>query len=138
MRSSRSAPAAATRRASTDALIDRALALSLTDAVPTQEVVFLLVRLLQNRCARERTWQFLKRRWPRLRKRMPPMLVSRPVEALPELQTAAHRRDVASFFRAHPVPAAARAVRQALERFDHNAAFRRREAPRLRRWLELH
>ncbi|UCE85228.1 MAG: M1 family metallopeptidase, partial [Deltaproteobacteria bacterium] len=97
-----------------DALIDRALALSLTDAVPTQEVVFLLVRLLQNRCARERTWQFLKRRWPRLHKRMPPMLVSRPIEALPELQTAAHRRDVASFFRAHPVPAAARAVRQAL------------------------
>jgi puromycin-sensitive aminopeptidase len=119
-------------------LVQRALALSLTDAVPTQEVAFLLVRLLQNPGAHESAWQFVKRRWPRLRKRMPPMLISRPVEALPALQTPAYRRDVASFFRANPVPAAARAVRQALERFDHNAEFRRREAPRLHRWLELH
>jgi puromycin-sensitive aminopeptidase len=115
--------------------IDRTLRLSLTDAVPTQEVAFLYVRLLQNPAARERTWQFMKRRWSALERRMPPMLISRPVEATPALKTRAYRRDVAAFFREHPVPAAARAVRQALERFDRNAAVRRSEVPRLRRFL---
>jgi hypothetical protein len=47
----------------------------------------------------------------------------------------AWRRDVATFFRAHPLPTAARALRQALERFSLNAELRRREAPGLARWL---
>jgi hypothetical protein len=42
---------------------------------------------------------------------------------------------VASFFRANPVPTGARAVRQALEKFDLNLEFQARAAPALRRWL---
>ena len=78
----------------------------------------------------------MKRRWSALRKRMPPMLVTRPIEALPALGTRAARRDVAGFFRNHPVPTGARAVKQTLEQFDLNLAFERRAVPVLRRWLE--
>ena len=117
------------------ALVARALALPLSKDVATQDVAILLARLLANRAARERTWAFVKRRWPALRRRMPPMLGSRVVEATPALQTPAWRRDVAAFFRAHPLPTAARALRQALERFSLNAELRRREAPGLARWL---
>ncbi len=117
------------------ALVERALALPLSEEVATQDVAILLARLLGNRAARERTWSFVKRRWAALRRRMPPMLASRVVEATPALQTAAWRRDVAAFFRAHPGPTAARALRQALERFALNAELRRREAPGLARWL---
>jgi aminopeptidase N len=119
-------------------LIDRALALALDPIVPTQDVAILLVRLLHNRAARERAWEFVKRRWAALRRRMPPMLVSRVVEATPMLQTPAYRTDVAAFFRAHPVPTAERALRQALERFALHAELRRRAAPGLRRFLEAH
>jgi len=117
-------------------LVERTLALTLSDTVPTQDVVFVLARLLANRAARERTWGFVKRRWSALRKRMPPMLVTRLVEGTPALQTKAAKRDVASFFRTHPIPTARRALQQALERFDLNAELRQREAPGLRRWCE--
>ena len=117
------------------ALVERALALPLSTEVATQDVAILLARLLNNRTARTHTWTFVKRGWPALRRRMPPMLASRVVEATPALQTPAHRRDVAAFFRAHPLPTAARALRQALERFRLNAELRRREARGLARWL---
>jgi puromycin-sensitive aminopeptidase len=117
-------------------LVERTLRLTLSESVPTQDVVFVLTRLLANRAARERAWSFVKTKWMALRKRMPPMLVTRLVEATPALQTAALKRDVASFFRAHPLPTAKRPLEQALERFDLNAELRRREAPGLRRWLE--
>lgn len=117
------------------ALVDRTLAATLDELVPTQDVAILLVRLLGNPAARERTWAFVKRKFTALRKRMPPMLAGRVVEALSALQTPAHRRDVRAFFRAHPLPTAERALRQCLERFDLNTAIRRRTAPELRRWL---
>jgi puromycin-sensitive aminopeptidase len=117
------------------ALFERTLQLSLGDAVGTQDVALVLVRLLGNPAARERTWAFMKRRWSALLRRMPPMLVTRPVEALPALGGRTARNDVAAFFKAHPVPTAARALRQALERFDLDLELRRRAAPDLGRWL---
>ena len=118
------------------ALVKRALGLALTRTIGTQDVALLLTRLLQNPAAREAAWEFMKRRWPALRRRLPPMLVTRPIEATPGLGTRAHRRDVAAFFRANPVPTAVRAVRQALERFDLDLALVEREAPGLARWLD--
>jgi len=117
------------------AQIERTLALSLTDAVATQDVIFLLARLLGNPAAREPTWRFVKRHWARLRRRMPSLLAGRLIEATPALLTPAYRRDVASFFSKHPVPSGARALRQALERFDAYRALRRPAAAALERFL---
>jgi aminopeptidase N len=117
------------------ALVERTLALSLGEAVATQDVVFLLSRLLANPFARERTWRFVKQRWPRLRRRMPTLLAGRLIEATPALLTPRHRRDVARFFAGHPVPSGARALRQALERFDVYRALRRPAAAALDRFL---
>jgi len=116
-------------------LIDAALATSLTDTVPTQDVIFLLGRLLANPAARERTWAFIVRRWPKLRRRMPALFASRLIEATPSLLTPAYRREVAAFFREHPVPSGERALRQALERFDWYRGFRRRAADGVTAWL---
>ena len=82
------------------------------------------------------TWRFIQRRWKALGPRVSPGLAPRLVAALPALETRAHRREVAAFVRAHPLPTAARALRQALERFDADAEFRRRAAPELRRILD--
>jgi puromycin-sensitive aminopeptidase len=117
-------------------LVDRALALTLTDSVGTQDVALLLSRLIANRGASERAWAFWKRRFTKLRRRMPPMLVTRPIEALPALGTKVWRRDVASFFRENPVPTGARSVKQTLEQFDLNLAFDARTKDELSRWLE--
>jgi aminopeptidase N len=117
------------------ALIERTLALSLTDTVATQDVIFLLTRLLANSAARETTWSFIKKRWPKLSRRVPSLLASRLIDATPSLLTPAYRRDVAAFFRAHPVASGERALRQALERFDWYKTFRRTAGPALRKRL---
>ena len=116
-------------------LVDETLAMSLTERVPTQDVVFLLNRLMANPAARERTWAFIKRRWPRLRRRMPSLFASRLIESTPQLLTAEYRKDVARFFRENPVPSGDRALRQALERFDWYRGFHREAAARLAAWL---
>jgi puromycin-sensitive aminopeptidase len=117
------------------ALVDRTLELALGDDVPTQDVVPLLIRLLQNRAARELTWRFVQDRWADVSPRVPPGLASRLINALPALQTRAYRKQVADFFKAHPQPTAKRALKQALERFDLDGELRRRTAPALGRWL---
>jgi len=116
-------------------LVARSLALCLEDEVATQDVVSLLTRLLANRLGREATWSFIRRRWSALRKRIPPQHGSRLIAATPALLSREHRREVASFFREHPLPASERALRQALERFDWYADFRRRAAPQLESYL---
>jgi puromycin-sensitive aminopeptidase len=116
-------------------LVERALSLTLTDAVGTQDVAILLTRLVSNRAAGEQAWSFWKKRFAKLRRRMPPMLVTRPIEALPTLGTRAHRKDVATFFRANPVPTGARAVKQTLEQFDLNLGFDERVKGELGRWI---
>ena len=116
--------------------MDRTLALCLGARVATQDVVFLLARLLRNPAARERTWAFTVRRWSRLRKRIPPLLASRVIEATSALLTDAHRREVAKFFRDNPVASGERALRQTLERFAWYKGFRRKAAADLTRWLD--
>jgi puromycin-sensitive aminopeptidase len=116
-------------------LVDETLAMSLTERVPTQDVVFLLNRLMANPAARERTWAFIKRRWPGLRRRMPALFASRLIESTPQLLTTEYRKDVARFFRENPVPSGDRALRQALERFDWYRGFHRDAAAHLEAWL---
>ena len=107
----------------------------LTPEVPTQDVAFLVIRLFSNPEGREEAWRFLRRKWAPLRKRVPPLMISRMIEATPALRTPRHAREVREFFRDHPVPEAARAIRQASERFRLNAELRRRTAGPLATWL---
>jgi puromycin-sensitive aminopeptidase len=116
-------------------LVQEVLRTTLTPAIPTQDVALVLARLIGNRFAREATFEFVQAHWAELRERMPAMLVSRLVDALPALRTEAHRKQMLAFFSANPLPTAARALRQADERFRLAATFRKHAVPALRRWL---
>jgi len=117
------------------ALVQRTLGLSLGDEIPTQDVVPLLIRLLHNPDAREDTWAFIQARWNALQPRISTGLAPRLVTALPALGTREYRKQVADFFKAHPLPSATRALRQALEAFQLEAELRRRLLPQLRNYL---
>jgi len=117
------------------ALVKRTLASTLSEEIPTQDVGLVYMRLFANADAREHTWAFIKKNWTAVAKRLPPMMVSRVVDSTPTLRSKEYRRDVAAFFKAHPVPTARRALQQALERFDLNAELSRRTAKSLGRWL---
>jgi hypothetical protein len=116
-------------------LVQDVLRVTLTPAIPTQDVALVLARLIGNRFAREATFEFVQAHWAELRERMPAMLVSRLVDALPALRTEAYRKQMLAFFSANPLPTAARALRQADERFRLAATFRKHAVPALRRWL---
>jgi hypothetical protein len=62
-------------------------------------------------------------------------MISRLIESTPMLREPRYAREIARFFRQHPVAEAKRALRQALEVFRLNAELRRRTAPGLARWL---
>src|SRR5262249_42679299 len=64
----------------TPATLERTLAAICTPEIPTQDVAFILMRLLSNPPVREEAWRFMKRRWTALRKRIPPLMISRLVE----------------------------------------------------------
>jgi puromycin-sensitive aminopeptidase len=115
--------------------VARTLALCTNGQIPTQDVALVLVRLLHNPSAREATWRFMRRHWRKLEARLPGTLVGRVIEATPELQSEAHRRQLLAFFARHPVPMAERAIKQAGERFRLDAALRKRAAPALGAWL---
>ena len=117
------------------ATLRRTLAAVLTPEIPTQDVAFVLMRLLGNPPVARETWAFMKKRWSAIRKRVPPLMLSRLVDATPSLREPKYGREVAAFFRTHPLPEAARALKQALEVFRLNAELRQRTAPGLEEWL---
>ena len=112
------------------------IGLLLGPEVPTQDLAFVLMRLFQNPAGGDMAWRFVQRRWTALRKRIPPLMLSRLVEATPALREPRYAHEVRAFFTARPVPEAARALKQALERFRLNAELRRRTGRALARWLE--
>jgi len=115
--------------------LERTLAAVLTPEIPTQDVAFVLIRLLGNPFARVAAWRFIQKRWSAIRRRVPPLMLSRLVDATPALREPRHAREVQSFFRRHPLPEAERALKQALEVFRLNDELRRREAKGVGRWL---
>jgi puromycin-sensitive aminopeptidase len=117
------------------ALVDSVLSCCLSARIPTQDVAFVLARLLRNPHAQAQAFDFMRAHWSELRERVPSMLVSRLIDALPALGGEQQRRAVMNFFASHPVPTATRALRQADERFRLDARFRKRAAPVLRQWL---
>jgi puromycin-sensitive aminopeptidase len=95
----------------------------------------LLARLFENPAARDQTWDFMRSRWDALSPRIPAGLASRLVGALAALRTPERRAEIVAFFEAHPVPSAARALRQTLERLDLDARLRAHLAPQLASFL---
>lgn len=118
------------------ALVQRTLDLALTDEIPTQDVAFIIARLFSNPQGRAPSWKFLTKRWGVLKKRIPPLMLSRLIEATPALRDPTYASAVRSFFTTHPVPEARRALKQAAEVFRLNTELRKRTAPAVARWLE--
>jgi aminopeptidase N len=118
------------------ALIRRTLDLTLTPAVRSQDVGLLFGRLMGRPAAREVSWAFAKAQWSALVTKLgtfqgiPDILSS--TASFCSLHAAA---DVRQFVARNPVPTAARAVQQALERIESCVDMDKRQSASLERWL---
>ena len=117
------------------ALADRTIAFALSADVRSQDAPILIGQLLGG-AARERTWTALSTQWSTVAGRLGdfqamPYIVG----ALGGFCTAARADEIRAFFKAHPVPAAARSLTQALERIDSCIALDRRQSAPFAAWL---
>ncbi len=114
---------------------DRTLAFALSSEVRSQDAPALLAQLL-NSGAQDKTWTALSSQWDAVEKRLGafqalPYIVT----ALGGFCTAARATEIRAFFAAHPVPAAARGLAQALERIDSCVALDTRQSAPFSAWL---
>jgi puromycin-sensitive aminopeptidase len=112
-------------------LMDRTLALALSDEVRSQNAPFLLSKAMANRDAGDRAWRFVKEHWEEANRRLPPNTIIYLADGVRFLTTPELEADVQAFFAEHDIPQAKKMLRQVLERQRINVAFRRRVEPQL-------
>jgi len=116
------------------AAVDQVLAHCLDGTVPQEQLRTVLAPMLGRRAAQHRTWAFIKDNWDVIGPRVGLMGVSRLVESCGSLPVEL-ADEVASFFAAHPVDEAKRALAKAEEALALRRELVQREAARLSEWL---
>lgn len=110
-------------------LVDRALAMTLTDEVRPQDRAHLYARLLGSRAARDAAWQFVRARWDELAGHLDPMLQQNIVRALAQLTPAAMADEVLAFLPTRVTDETRETVAQTVEQLRIDAAVCRRLTP---------
>jgi puromycin-sensitive aminopeptidase len=120
-------------------LLQEALELSLSPDVRSQDTIRVVAGVAANPHGREAAWEFVKANWAEFDRRYGGggFLIVRLIESVASsFASAAKEREVAEFFTAHPVPAAARTVQQCLERIRINTRWLTQNHRALEAWLK--
>ena len=111
--------------------IDRLLAMSITDAVRTQNAPYLIRRAMGNRNHGTRSWDFVRANWTVINERFPSNSIVRLLEGIRGLSKPDVADSVFAWFEDHEVPQGDKTLAQHLERLEVNVALRARESDRL-------
>jgi aminopeptidase N len=117
-------------------LVQRDLDFSVSPQVRNQDAVFQFVIALRDPRTREQSWAFIKANWDKVQAQLTEGLGEYLVGATGGFCSAGARDDVSSFFQAHRVAAADRALKRALNQIDACIEFRSQQEPNLKTWLE--
>lgn len=112
-------------------LIQRALALAMTDEVRPQDRTFLFATLLGRPASRLAAWSFVRDRWDTIQAGMDPMLMQGLVRALSQLTPADVAVEVQAFLQEHTTPQTRETIAQAIEQLRIDAATVQRLRPAL-------
>lgn len=115
------------------------LKFALSDGVRSQDRYVLLGGFGSNAACREQAWEFVKREWKTVTSFFSGGnlgMMTRIIEGSTQgFRTESHAKDVQSFFKAHPVQGAQRAVQQSIEVIRANARWEARDRADLSAWL---
>jgi len=118
------------------ALVARTLAFAMSPQVRSQDTPVLLSMLLASPASQGPAWAFVKDQWPAIVAKLGVFQgVPGVVNALGAFCSTDRATDITAFFKANPVPEAARALQQATERISACAAVDTRQSPPFARWL---
>src|ERR687897_899397 len=113
----------------------RALELTLSGAVRTQDAPYLLRETLTNRDNGAAALDFVVDHWGEITERFPANSIPRLVSGVRSVRNRALAERVAAFLADKPIPQGERQVRQPIERMWVTVALAEREAPRLAAYL---
>ncbi len=117
------------------ALVQRTLASTLTDDVRSQDVPTVIAPLFGGTSG-DATWAFVQQQWEAITKKVGVFQgVPAIVGGLGAFCSTERSKEVTAFFEKHPAPAAARSLRQAIERIETCAAIDARQSAPLTAWL---
>ena len=112
-------------------LFQRSLALTLTDAVRSQNAPYVLRRGLTNRHRGVDAWRWLTAHWDEAIARFPANSISRMLAGVRAFDDADLAAEVEAWLDAHPVPQGAKHITQTREKLRINVAHRARNADAL-------
>ena len=107
--------------------VERTFGLIEDGVIRNQDTAWVIARMLSNRVSGPQAWARLAEEWPRLASSIPPMTHSRIVEGLPALSEPAPAAEVQAYYADNPMPHAAKALEQKLERLRAMVMMRERE-----------
>ena len=107
--------------------VDRTVDLVDDGTIRNQDTTWVLARMLANRVSGPYAWTRVRERWPRMSAKVPPMTHSRLLEGLPALSHPELASEIDAFFAENPLPHAAKALDQKLERLRAMVMMRERE-----------
>ena len=114
---------------------DRTFGLMDDGTIRNQDTTWVLARMLANRVSGPYAWARLRDRWSGMSANIPPMTHSRMLEGLPALSHPDVASEVDAFFAENPLPHAAKALEQKLERLRAMVMMRDRETGPVTRTL---
>jgi puromycin-sensitive aminopeptidase len=112
-------------------LVDRIVALTLTDEVRSQNAPYVLARAMTNRDNGRLAWAFVRDNWDAVNGRFPSNSIVRMLSGVRSLSIPEVADDVFAFFERHEVPQGDRQLAQHLERLEVNVALRARSTDEL-------
>ena len=113
------------------ALVERTVAMALTDEIRPQNAPGVLARAIANREHGELAWTLVKERWAEIERRLAPSTLVYVADGVRFLTTSELVQDAGTFFAGHPIPQASLQLQQHLERQRVNAGLRRRVSDEL-------
>ena len=105
-------------------LMERTLALAMTDEVKTQNAPFVLRASIANLHHGRAAWDFVRRNWSDINERFPRNTISRMIDTVKLHDRPADLAQAQAFFSEHPIEQAAKQLEQMLERQQVNADVR--------------
>ena len=117
------------------ALVQRSLDYAASSKVRNQDALIQFAIGLQIDATRDQTWNYIKSHWDTLHTLLTPELGSILVGSTSAFCSADARDDVQSFFAAHKVPSADRALKHAVEGINGCIELRKLQEPNLDAWI---
>lgn len=116
-------------------LLRRALDYASSGQVRNQDSVFLYVSAMRNRDTRPIAWDYIQKNWDKVHAQLTTMMGAYLVGVTGTFCSNERSQQVQTFFTAHPVMAAQRAVKRATDEIHDCTVLRAAQQPKLSEWL---